>query len=111
MAFPILMVLWQNLSLVYFALMFFTVKKKSLFFQPTHWILVVVMLFGLGAITSVIDSNALDGVSRGLAVLPNYLYWTVTVIFLVNTRKYVNHVTLSKYIYQWMLISIAYYYA
>lgn len=111
MAFPILMVLWQNLTLVYFALMFFTVKKKSLFFQPTHWILGVVMLFGLGAIISVIDSNALDGVSRGLTVLPNYLYWTVTVIFIVNISRYLNHITLSKYIYHGMLLSIAYYYA
>ena len=91
--------------------MVFNSKKNFLFLKLSHWIQVVAILFGAGAIISVYDINTINGeISRGLVVLPNYLYWTLTVLFLVNISKTINYNSVAKYIFMGLLISLLFYF-
>jgi O-antigen ligase len=111
MAFPMLLVLSQNLSLLFFAYLFYLIPNKLIFFKPNHWIQVIVWLFMVGAIASVLDLNppTYESRNRALAVLPNYIYWSIMLLFLINLRSWINIDTVAKYIYYGLIISLGYY--
>lgn len=109
-AFPGLLVFGLNLSLFFFSLLFLGIRKKKLFFQTKNPIQIVVALFFIGAVISVLDLNASLGLKRSLAVLPNFFYWSILVIFLINIRQYINHLFISKYLLIGLLISTFYFF-
>lgn len=88
-------------------------SKKSVFSinRSLQWIAV---LFALGAIISTfnIPTEAPAGsFERALAVLPNYLYWTVLIIFLISNRKFLNIPVIYSGIFWGVLSSLLYYVA
>lgn len=111
MAFPMILVLGQNITLLFFLYLYYIIPNKSVFYKYTHWIQYVVWLFMAGAIISVMDVNATaeDAQIRALSVLPNYIYWSVMLIFLINLRNWLNLNTISEYIFKGLFISIVFY--
>jgi O-antigen ligase len=63
-----------------------------------------------GAFISVLDLDAQgnNATNRALAVLPNYLYWGILLIFLVNIRGYINHLFISKHLAIGLVITVVY---
>jgi len=110
MAFPILLVLWQNVSLIFFVIILVKMKNKTLYLSSPHWIQKLVILFALGAVISVINENGVEsGFARGLSVLPNYVYWSILVIFITNIKYSLNLDEISENITNGLIISIVFY--
>jgi O-antigen ligase len=69
------------------------------------------LLFGFGAILSVLNIVAHNpaSISRGLAVLPNYLYWCFLILMLVNLQKYIYLKVIARYTAIGVVVTIVYY--
>ena len=107
MASPILLFFWQNISLVYFVLLFLKIENRSVFFKSSHWIQKFVILFALGACISTFDTNVrVSGLANSLAVLPNYIYWSILVLFIVNIRKVLDFNNIGKYLTNGIILSV-----
>lgn len=113
MAFPAIVIV-QNISVYIFgAIILFTlryVKGPFLNFRkPAQW---WALLFGVGATISVINippdaaSNALE---RALAVLPNYIYWSVLVVFMITHRRLIKLEEIYKALFFGASAAVAYY--
>lgn len=110
LAFPGLLVFGLNLSLFYFLAIWMSLRNKVQYFKVNYAIQFVVLLFMVGVVTSVIDLDVEENgaLIRALAVLPNYLYWGILIIFLVNVRGFINHFFISKYIAFGLVITVIY---
>ena len=67
-------------------------------------------MFFFGALVSVFDSNTSNGLNKGFAVLPNYLYWTLLCILLINIYKNIELYFVVPYVFIGLLISSFYFY-
>jgi hypothetical protein len=110
MAFPMLLVFGQNLSFLFFLTLFFLMPDKSVFFKVNHWIQILVFLFMFGAIISVADVNAplYNAQTRAFVVLPNYIYWSIMLVFMINLRNFIKINTIVKYIFNGLVLSVVY---
>jgi len=110
LAFPGLLVFGLNLSLFYFLAIWISLRNKVQYFKVRYSIQFVVLLFMAGAFISVLDLDAQgnNATNRALAVLPNYLYWGILLIFLVNIRGYINHLFISKHLAIGLVITVVY---
>lgn len=113
MAFPAIVIV-QNISVYIFgAILLFSlryIKGPVLNFRkPAQW---WALLFALGAVISVsnippdVASNALE---RSLAVLPNYIYWSVLVVFMVTHRQLINLDVVYKALFWGVSTAVIYY--
>ena len=90
--------------------MFVEIKNKLLYVKSPHWIQKFIILFALGAIISVIDANGHEnGLTKGLAVLPNYIYWSILSLFIINIKYSLNFNVIGKYIANGLIMSLIYY--
>lgn len=111
-AFPIILIFGQNFSFYLFILIWLNVKNKINVFRISNQILALPLFFAIGAIISVInlDAKDSDSLSRSLIVLPNYIYWSLLVIMLVNLRDIINLSNVSRYTMLGVVLTIFYYY-
>ena len=112
MAFPVLLVLGQNFSLIIFIAFLGKYGRKLQLYSIQFYPQLVIIAFGIGAIISVVDINAIgeEALGRSLAVLPNFLYWSLLLIILINVNKYLSARWLSKYIFLGVVCSVYYYF-
>lgn len=114
MAFPSMLVLGQNASvLVFGAIIFFLLQhsKRSLLglTKPLQWL---AAFFAIGAILSVVNipheaaGNAID---RAISVLPNYLYWSILTIILITQRNLISWEVIYRAIF-WGVVTTVFYY-
>jgi len=113
MAFPAIVIL-QNITLFIFAGMMFFLFRYSrnplvTMNKPIQW---AALFFGIGAILSVLnipEGYAFDSVERALAVLPNYIYWSLLIIVMVTHRHRIDLEVVYKAVF-WGVISLIGYY-
>jgi len=113
MAFPVIVVV-QNISIFIFAgLLFFLVRYSKLpLFQVHKSLQWAALFFALGAILSVLNipsGHATDSLERALAVLPNYLYWSLLIIVLVTHRHSIDVNIIYKAIFFGVISLVLYY--
>lgn len=114
MAFPSIVILGQNISVFIFGTMivFLLRNSKASLLNLRKWLQWLAFLFGTSAILSVanIPSDAAsDSFERALAVLPNYLYWSLLIILLVTHRRAINLDTVYKGIFWGVVVTVGYY--
>lgn len=113
MAFPVVIVV-QNVSIyIFIGILFFLVQhsKKKMISLDKHqqWF---AMLFAFGAVLSVLNipgDYATDSIERAIAVLPNYLYWSMLIIVFVTHRHWIDAYIVYKGVFYGVL-SLAVYY-
>ncbi|WP_124397405.1 O-antigen ligase family protein [Thermaurantimonas aggregans] len=114
MAFPSLLLFNQNASLLIFlAMVWFIVQNSRIsligFTNPLQRL---AALFGIGAILSVanIPSDASsDAFNRALSVLPNYLYWSLLIIILIQQRRLLRLEVIYKAVFWGVVCTVIYY--
>lgn len=114
MSFPSILLFNQNASVFLFLSMFaitiFFGKHSAMKLQSLgQWL---AFFFAVGAVASVfnIPSNfAKDALDRALLVLPNYIYWSVLIIFMTTNRKLFNLEIIYHAVF-WGVISTVVYY-
>jgi len=89
MSFPVLLIGGINITLFYFFYVISRFWNSKKLFRLSNKVVVLPILMILASITSVVISDG-ENISRGLAVLPNYLYWQILLITLVSARNYLN---------------------
>ncbi len=111
MAFPAILILGQNISIFFFLIIVYKLFGKINLFRLSNQVLYLPLLFSLGAIISVIDTNAVaeNEYSKGLAVLPNYIYWSLLVVMMTNIRNIVKVESIAKYTMLGVITTIVYY--
>ncbi len=113
MACPFLIIVF-NISFFIFPLLFFGyirgIGLGSFLSKPIQFYAIA---FGIGAIISIAnipeDPFGL-ALERGLAVLPNYIYWSILVTFLIAVRARLNYFIIYRAIFLGLSFSILYYY-
>lgn len=110
MAFPIILIAGFNITIFIFLAIWL---KFTNLFKISHIVLLLPVFFGVGAILSVfnIEESGTVLLSNSLTVLPNYIYWCLLVITLVNLNRYIDLKKVSRYTAIGVSISILYYLA
>lgn len=108
-AFPGLVAFGTNISFIFFFLLFIGVPSRKVFFESTNLFSILILFFFFGAVLSVFDLNVPNELGRSIIVLPNFLYWSILVVFLINIRHFVDHISISKYIMWGLISSITYF--
>ena len=111
MSFNSILVLGSNISIfvfVFFILIY--ISRFSLFslkYSP-HFI---IFGFIFGVFLSVIDVNASgeNPMSRSLIVLPNYIYWALLCIILINLRDYLEIPWISRNLLIGLILTLIFY--
>jgi len=92
MAFPFIVVAGNNIS--FFLLVYILIFRSGILnsFKWSQWypLQLFALLFGTAAVISVLAipaSNSPDAFNRALAVLPNYLYWVVLMLFFISIHS------------------------
>ncbi len=111
MAFPTILIFGQNISIFFFIAIVYKLYGKLTLFKLSNKAMILPLLFSFGAIISVVDTNVNDGnvYSKGLAVLPNYLYWSLLVVMMANIRSLIRLQTIAKYTMMGVIATIIYY--
>lgn len=111
MAFPVFIILGQNISLIIFIILIYKLQNYQNIFSILHPVLILPIFFSFSALISVIDVNLISdsAFSNGVAVLPNYIYWSLLIIFIVNIRKLIHLPSMTKFILSGILLLIFYY--
>jgi O-antigen ligase len=113
MSFPVI-VIYQNISSYIFIIILFALSAShKLYINTTAPVQKFAVLFGVGAVFSTISSYFIGGfesLSRSLVVLPNYLYWSLLILFLVTNRDRLNLNGIFKAITIGIVFSIIYYF-
>jgi O-antigen ligase len=99
-----------NISIIFFTTFFLNLSKKINPLKIKSFIQIVFLMFFFGALISVIDANSYDGFFRGLKVLPNYLYWVLICILLINIYKQIKLYSIARYLFFGIMISAIYFY-
>lgn len=113
MAFPMIVIV-QNISIYILALIFLLLIRKGIrilrFRKLMQW---VALLFGIGAILSVANipsEAASNSYNRALNVLPNYLYWSILIVFMITHRHKINMEQVFRAVFLGVMASIVYYF-
>ncbi len=112
MAFPIFLVVGQNISLLIFISFVFKYGKILGLLSIQYYPQLILLVFGIGSIASVInlDATGPEALDRALAVLPNYLYWALLIIVLINVNRFLSAKWLARFIFFGVICSLIYYY-
>lgn len=114
MAFPSILIFGLNISVFLFSAMivFLLRKSNAPLLNIRKWLQWLAILFGIGAILSVINmpsDTAHDNLERALAVLPNYLYWSTLIILIVTHRRAIDLDMVYKGILWGLIVTVVYY--
>ena len=109
MAFPVVLIAGRHITMYIFLLIFFTHNYK--FLRVNSKLTLLALFFAIGSIVSVANTFNLDGVSitKSLIVLPNYIYWSVIVISLINLKEIIHIEKVSKYISYGLMFLIGFF--
>lgn len=114
MAFPAILIV-QNISVFIFPFLLYGLYVLSgRFFSIRYGIQLIVIAFGVGAILSVInipESMPANSLGKALAVLSNYLYWTILILLLTSYKEWIRLDTVFVGIFWGVLFSILYFFA
>lgn len=113
MTFPVVTIV-QNISIYVFLIMIFFilryVKRPLITLNNfTQW---AALFFAIGAIVSVYNApnnEIFNATNRGLAVLPNYLYWSIIIIIFVSQRELLDFQLIYKALLWGIIASIIYF--
>lgn len=113
MAFPAIVIV-QNITIYIFGLIVFFIlqyvnRPLIIMSKPLQW---VALLFGVGAIVSVLNmppEGASNSLERALAVLPNYLYWSLLIILMVTHRRLIKLEVVYKAVFWGVMATVFYY--
>ena len=89
-------------------------KGKLRVIRLNRFIQWIALFFGIGAIISTFSippDAPIGSFGRALSVLPNYLYWTLLILFLVSNRKLLNLSVIYKGVFWGVVASVLYYVA
>ena len=88
MSFNSILIGGLNLSLLVFIFIYSKYSKFINLLKVQKTVQWIAIAFFIGAFISAMDVNtpADDGTKRAFTVLPNYLYWTLLIIVIVNIR-------------------------
>lgn len=114
MAFPPILILGQNVSVLIFGIIVLFLLQRSPnsllgLSHPCQWL---AAFFAIGALLSVLNIPniaANDATERAVSVLPNYLYWSILIIFLVQQRRLINWSIVYKASFWGVSTTIFYY--
>ncbi len=113
MSFPAILII-QNVSIFIFPFLFLSMYELvGKFITVKRLLQVVAILFGIGAIASVVnvpDGIPSDSFSRAIGVLPNYLYWVVLILFLTTYGPWIRLEHLYRGIFIGVIFTIIYYF-
>ncbi len=113
-AFPIILLIGQNVLLFLLLFLFYTISKKRKLIQFNSVIQIIPVLFALGAIFSVLNilNKDTESVSRAVQVLPNYIYWSFLLFLFVAHRELFikKYFYISKGIMYGLVVSIVYFF-
>jgi O-antigen ligase len=106
-----------NFSVIFFLYFYAFASKYYVLYSIKEKVHIYSILFGIGAIISVIDLNANgeDTLGRAMLVLPNFIYWTLLVIVFTNvsTKSNLldekNLVFISEKIFIGIIFSLVFY--
>jgi O-antigen ligase len=115
MAFPRILILGQNISIFIFPLMIYAFYKRyGYIFRLDRIEVLIIPYFAIGAILSVVNQHLTGAddltLARAHAVLPNYIYWSILILFLIGQRDNIRLDVLGKGVFYGVAISIAYYF-
>ena len=96
--------------MIFFTTFFLNLSKKINPLKIKSFIQIVFLMFFFGALISVIDTNSYAGFYRGLKVLPNYLYWVLICILLINIYKQIKLYSIARYLFFGIMISAIYFF-
>lgn len=113
--FPVLYI-GTNFSLILFILLWqqiYNMTKVS--FSSTRIESKLLIAFGIGVTISIFDIWTLDQgtfrISKALVVIPNYLYWCLTIILFVTNHQLINLKLIAKAITVALIAAILYFYS
>ena len=114
MAFPSLLLIGQNASILIFAIItiFLIRTSKSAILSLKKSLQLFAFLFAISAIFSVINIPALaaaNAFDRAISVLPNYLYWSFLIIFLIQHRGLIYMDVVFQAIFWGVVGTVIYY--
>lgn len=100
MSFNSILFFRTNISIVVFLLILFQFTPKFNFFSIEKPAQRIVLLIIIGILTSFWDTSTenLLHASKSIQVLPNYLYWMILVIILINLRFDLNWYIIARYL-------------
>lgn len=115
MAFPRILILGQNISIFLFPVMIYAFYKRyGYIFRLDRLEVLIIPYFAVGAVLSVVNQHLIGAddvtLSRAHAVLPNYIYWSILILFLIGQRDNIRLDILGKGIYWGVILSIIYYF-
>jgi O-antigen ligase len=113
-AFPAITIFEQNISVYYFlAILIYLWKIEYPIIGFTKGIQWFAWLFALGSILATIGSFDYGGkeyLLRSLFVLPNYIYWALLIILMVQNRDLLNFSAIFRGITIGLILSLPYYF-
>jgi O-antigen ligase len=106
--FPSILVAGINLSLFVFIILIGKFQSAFEVIRIKYTIHYIMLFFIIGTLVSVfdVDTSMSGSLERAMAVLPNYLYWALLVIVLVNMIKYLDLEYITKFLLFGVAISI-----
>ncbi|MFN7312676.1 MAG: O-antigen ligase family protein [Bacteroidota bacterium] len=112
MSFNSLLLFGVNASLIVFAIIAFKFSPQIKVFNVNTYAQGLAVLFFLAVCLSILDiDTATDkrGLDKAMAVIPNYLYWSLLTIMMVNMRFKVNWSQIAQTIAIGLLLTLFFY--
>ncbi len=100
MSFNSILIFKTNISMLVFVLILYQFSPKYNLFNITKPVQKITLLIIVGVLISfwTTEEETLVNASKSIQVLPNYLYWMIMLIMLVNLRYDIDWNNISKYI-------------
>lgn len=114
MAFPSLLLFGQNASILLFGIIVSYILRniRLPLLGITHPLQLLSFFFATGAILSVINipqNTAINSFERAITVLPNYIYWSLLIVILVQQRRLIKFEVVYQAVF-WGIVSTVIYY-
>ena len=109
------LVIFKNVSFfIFFALLYTHKKKYNYYFKLKGLENIFAILFGLSSIFCTIDlilkQDGSFNIVKALGVLPNYLYWSILLLFIFSHRQNFNLNIICRGIFYGLLSGVLYHF-
>lgn len=100
-----------NVSILVFMYMILRLQNNFPIFAIGKGVHMLVFAVAFGTILSAMDVNTtvIDATKRALTVLPNYLYWCVLVLIMINLSSYIKWPAITPKIAIGLLLTLIFY--
>lgn len=103
-----------NFSLYLFPLLISSFNARFGFkLRISNFLIASIMFFALGSLLSTLNTltySSIGDFNLALAVLPNYIYWCVILLFFISQKNNINYFVINKGIYFGLVSIIIYYF-